>query len=66
MNSPGSGALAGAGRVILSLFSRQEDVNGEHMRGGSTVDVAGGQPDCIKAPRSLFSIRAMLKQAMER
>lgn len=33
MNSPGSGALAGAWRVILPLFSRQEDVNGEHMGG---------------------------------
>lgn len=63
MNSPGSGALAG--RVILSLFSRQEDVNGEHM-GGSTVDIAGEKPDCIKAPRSLFSIQAMLTQAVER
>lgn len=55
MNSPGSGALAGAGRVILSLFSRQEDVNGEHMGGEGVLWMLLEDSQTASKPQEAYS-----------
>lgn len=55
MNSPGSGALAGAGRVILSLFSRQEDVNGEHMGGEGALWILLEDGQTASKPQEAYS-----------
>lgn len=55
MNSPGSGALAGAGRVLLALFSRQEDVNGEHMGGEGALWILLEDSQAESKPQAAYS-----------
>lgn len=55
MNSSGSGALAGAGSVLLSLFSRQEDVNGEHMGGKGVLWIVLEESQAESKPQEAYS-----------